>query len=66
MILYCIYHSAGCPINYYDDNCTTPCPANCLSPVCNPDDGSCIGGCAAGFKGVQCNEGCILNLTAYC
>lgn len=63
---YIWFHSAGCPINYYGDNCTIPCPVTCLSPVCNPDNGSCIGGCPAGFKGVQCNEGCSLNLTAYC
>jgi hypothetical protein len=65
-LLYLWLHSAGCPINYYGDNCTMSCPVTCVSPVCNPDNGSCIGGCVAGFKGVQCNEGCSLNFTAYC
>ena len=47
--------------NAYGLGCREPC-GNCLDlKPCDHTNGSCINGCAAGFKGDTCKEGDVLN-----
>ena len=41
---------------YYGDNCSTPCPENCLGGLCDTVNGSCYG-CLDGYSGPTCHEG---------
>ena len=40
---------------YYGENCSTPCPKNCLNSLCGVN-GTCYS-CLDGYSGPVCNEG---------
>ena len=47
----------GCPsLGYYGENCSIPCPVNCLDGLCDSVNGTCFG-CFDGYSGPTCNEG---------
>ena len=51
-----------CDGGWYGINCTQRCIGHCLNNVvCNHVTGLCDGGCAAGWKGYQCETGKIFN-----
>ena len=41
---------------YYGENCSTPCPVNCLDGLCDTVNGTC-NGCLDGYSGSTCSEG---------
>ena len=46
----------GCPIlGFYGENCSIPCPQNCLEGHCDVIEGTCLG-CSAGYRGIMCND----------
>ena len=46
----------GCPsLGYYGENCSIPCPENCLGGLCDSVNGTCFG-CLDGYSGPTCNE----------
>ena len=48
---------SGCPsLGYYGENCSIPCPVNCLDGICDSVNGTCFG-CLDGYSGPTCNEG---------
>ncbi|XP_022308442.2 uncharacterized protein LOC111114445 [Crassostrea virginica] len=48
----------GCPApGYYGENCSIPCPQNCLEGHCDVIEGTCLG-CSARYRGLMCNDEC--------
>nr|XP_022311254.1 uncharacterized protein LOC111116548 [Crassostrea virginica] len=48
----------GCPNSgYYGQNCSTPCPSNCLEKMCNINTGHCLS-CSPGYQGLTCSQEC--------
>nr|XP_022312235.1 uncharacterized protein LOC111117410 [Crassostrea virginica]XP_022312236.1 uncharacterized protein LOC111117410 [Crassostrea virginica] len=48
----------GCPNSgYYGQNCSTPCPSNCLEKMCNINTGHCVS-CSPGYHGLTCSQAC--------
>ena len=41
---------------YYGDNCSTPCPENCVDGLCDNVNGTCYN-CHGGYSGPTCNAG---------
>ena len=41
---------------YYGDNCSTPCPENCVDGLCDNVNGTCYY-CRGGYSGPTCNAG---------
>ena len=41
---------------YYGENCSTPCPVNCLDGLCDNVNGTCYG-CRDGYSGPTCSAG---------
>ncbi|XP_078328964.1 uncharacterized protein LOC111115084 [Crassostrea virginica] len=50
----------GCSTpGYYGENCSIPCPQNCLQRRCHITEGTCLGyRCATGYRGLMCNDEC--------
>ena len=47
----------GCSsIGYYGENCSIPCPVNCLDGLCDTENGTCYR-CLDGYSGPTCNKG---------
>ena len=46
----------GCPQGYYGENCSIPCPVNCLDGLCDTENGTCYR-CPNGSSGPTCNKG---------
>ena len=52
-----------CPNGKYGHNCEENCSINCMFPGnCDNVAGHCIGGCKAGWKNTQCDQGKIWNV----
>ncbi|XP_062608099.1 multiple epidermal growth factor-like domains protein 10 [Saccostrea cucullata] len=48
----------GCNMSdVYGENCTLPCPKNCIEGQCNIVEGTCLG-CIVGYKGSKCEDEC--------
>ncbi|XP_078328098.1 uncharacterized protein LOC144623528 [Crassostrea virginica] len=48
----------GCPKpGYYGENCSIPCPNNCLEHLCDIVEGTCLD-CVEGYTGPMCSEDC--------
>lgn len=47
----------GCPsLGFYGENCSIPCPQNCLKGLCHIEQGTCLG-CQKGYRGDVCYTG---------
>ncbi|XP_078328947.1 uncharacterized protein LOC144623898 [Crassostrea virginica] len=52
----------GCPsLGFYGENCSIPCPQNCLKGLCHIVQGTCLG-CQKGYKGDACYKECPVGL----
>lgn len=66
LFLFAALHSKlyflGCPSRgHYGENCSIPCPQNCLEGHCDIEEGTCLG-CKTGYKRSKCNEGKLFRL----
>lgn len=53
-----------CPSDFYGYMCKIPCSGNCLKKKsCDHIDGTCVGGCKAGYTGKLCTVCKILYFT---
>ena len=65
----------GCDKGWWNSNCSTPCPVNCLGHHCYPGNGSCVWGCnpdnclndICDIDTGKCTQGCKIGLRGdYC
>ncbi|XP_062571491.1 uncharacterized protein LOC134233533 [Saccostrea cucullata] len=55
----------GCNMSdVYGENCTLPCPRNCIERQCDIVEGTCLG-CIVGYKGSKCEEECPIGHFGY-
>lgn len=54
MVIFC----TGCN-QTFGDNCSHPCPINCLDRQCYTSTGQCYG-CVPGYQGQDCSQGLLL------
>ncbi|VDI56824.1 Hypothetical predicted protein [Mytilus galloprovincialis] len=53
----CYIEINGCWKGFWGENCTVPCPHNCIDQHCHPANGSCIWGCDPS----KCLQGCFVS-----
>lgn len=56
-VIFSFFNFSECPSpGYYGENCSTPCPENCLDGVCDTVNGTCYD-CIDGYSGSECSKG---------